>query len=181
VGKNTMGNLIDNKIIENEMATDQQLWPKIEKEEPTTAEYLFAVAVIFLLLGFIAIFLASLAPKPAEAKLGDYAGNTSTEKYLNTNDEIFKRLHDLEVATDQLQQQNKALEAKIGAVGAPQVQTIVKETQTQIVVQDEARMVAVEKRLSALEQVVNFLQKSVLDAVNKTSGLITKLLNFWGK
>jgi len=172
-----MKDLIDNKIIENEMASDQQVWPKKEREKTTTAEYLFAVVIVFILLGLMAIGLASLAPKPAEAKLGDYAGNTSTEKYLNTYDEMYKRIHDLEVATDQLQKQNAALEAKIGAVGAVQPQTIVKEIQTQVVVQDEARMEAIEKRVSVLEQAYNFIQKKVMETLNKTIGLLTKLLS----
>lgn len=126
----------------------------------------------------IAIILGvALVPMMAQAKLGDYAGNTGTTRYLDDKDEMFKRIHDLEVATDQLQKQNTALEAKIGAVAVPQVQTIVKETQTQTVVQDEGRMVAIEKRVSVLEQAYNFIADKVLGAINTTIGLLQKLLN----
>jgi len=122
----------------------------------------------------------ALVPMMAQAKLGDYAGNTSTTRYMDDKDEMFKRIHDLEVATDQLQKQNTALEAKIGAVSVAQPQTIVKEVQTkvetQIVVQDEARMAAVEKRIGALEQAYNFIQEKVMSALTKTIGLLTKLL-----
>jgi hypothetical protein len=171
-----MKDTVDNKIIDNEMASDKYPWPEKESEN-TTAEYLYAVVIVLIVLGLMAIGLASLAPKPAQAKLGDYAGNTSTTRYMDDKDEMYKRIHDLEVATDQLQQQNRALEAKIGAVSIPKQETIVKEVQTQTVVQDEARMVAIEKRVSVLEQAYNFIQKNVMDALSKTIGLLTKLLS----
>jgi len=131
---------------------------------------IFILAAIFLILFFYPVSIA-------QAKLGDYAGKTETERYMDTYDEIFKRLHQLEVQTDQLEQQNRALEAKIGAVSIPKQETIVKEVQTQVVVQDEARMVAVEKRIGALEQAYNFIQKNVMEALSKTIGLLTKLLS----
>jgi uncharacterized coiled-coil protein SlyX len=38
-------------------------------------------------------------------------------------------------------------------------------------------MVAVEKRIGALEQAYNFIQKNVMEALSKTIGLLTKLLS----
>ncbi len=88
----------------------------------------------------------------------------------NSQEDIYKRLADLEKVTNQLEQANATLQKKVDQTPAGQTtQTIVKDP-------DNTKVDALEKRVTALESAVSSIQTKVMQALTTTIGLLQKLL-----
>lgn len=112
------------------------------------------------------LLAAFLAPVSAAAAVGDYAGahcdtgmTICNERTLSDDDAQYQRIHNLEVTVAQLQAQIAQQPAQVAAV-------------VPVSGLYDARIAAIESRLSKLEGVVNFLQTTVVGALTKILSLL---------
>ena len=110
-------------------------------------------------------------------------GTVESKVWCDDKRDVFKRTYELEVLTEELQQQIQSLQQKVNIqsitpVQAPapvQTQTII---QKEIIVKDpdNARVEALEKKVSTLELAVNFIQDKVMKAITTVIDLLKKII-----
>lgn len=98
----------------------------------------------------------------------------------NDTQAIYKRLYNLEVEVNNLDQLNAQLQVKVNSQSATQTPAPAQMvTQTKEVIvrdPDNTKVDALEKRVTALEAAVKFIQTKIMQAITTTIGLLQKLL-----